>query len=139
MAIELGKIPVADLSVNAHKVLGIGINRASQTNGMFPVNYTTLAQAKDNLRSLILTRKGERAMNPTFGCDVWKVVFEPITPGEIEISLQETIIDAITTWLPYISVDNIVFKYDENDIDNNRIFLDLVKKILLIYKNEKYK
>ena len=43
----------------------------------------------------------------------------------IEISLQETIIDAITTWLPYISVDNIVFKYDENDIDNNRIFLDL--------------
>lgn len=125
MAVEIGKIPVADLSVNAHKALGIGINRASQTNGIFPVNYTTLEQAKDNLRSLICTRKGERVMNPTFGCDIWKVVFEPITPGQIETSLEDTIIEAVNIWLPYISVDTIVFKYDTNDIDNNRIFLDL--------------
>ncbi|MEY4333704.1 MAG: Baseplate wedge protein gp25 [Bacteroidota bacterium] len=125
MAIEIGKIPVADLSANAHKVLGIGINRSSQTNGMFPVNYTTLNQAKDNLRSLICTRKGERVMNPTFGCDVWKVIFEPITPDEIETALQDSIISAVEFWLPYISVDDIIFKYDNNDIDNNRIFLDL--------------
>ena len=57
MAIELGKVNVTDLTDNNYKILGIGINRRSDSNGIFAVNYTTLTQAKDNLRNLILTKK----------------------------------------------------------------------------------
>jgi phage baseplate assembly protein W len=89
------------------------------------VNYTTLTQAKDNLKNLILTKKGERLMQPEFGCDVWKVLFEQLDGNLIETSIENTILDAVSIWLPYLNIDTIIFDYDENDIDNNRIALDI--------------
>ena len=134
MAIELGKVNVADLTENDYKVLGIGINTTSNSNGVFSVNYTTLTQAKDNLKNLILTKKGERLMQPEFGCDVWKVLFEQLDGNLIETSIENTILDAVSIWLPYLNIDTIIFDYDENDIDNNRIALD-IKFSLVSNKN----
>ena len=54
MAYELGRFNTQDLSVNKDKVLGIGINKQSDSNGIFSVNYTTVSQAKDNLVNLIM-------------------------------------------------------------------------------------
>jgi phage baseplate assembly protein W len=125
MAIELGKVNVTDLTENDYKILGIGINKNSDKGGIFAVNYTTLTQAKDNLKNLILTRKGERIMNPTFGCDIYKVLFEQMDGGLIETKIESTILDAVSNWLPYLSIDEIIFDYDNNDIDNNRINLEL--------------
>ena len=125
MAIELGNVQVADLAENDYKVLGIGINKSSNSNGVFSTNYTTLTQAKDNLKNLILTKKGERLMNPEFGCDVWLVLFEQMDGDTIESKIETSIVDAVDTWLPYISLTSIVFDYDDNDIDTNRISLDI--------------
>lgn len=125
MAIELGKVNVTDLAENDYKVLGIGINKSSDSNGIFPVNFTTLTQAKDNLKNLILTKKGERLMQPEFGCDVWKVLFEPLDGDLIETNIENSIVSAVSIWLPYLNIDTIIFDYDENDIDNNRIALDI--------------
>jgi phage baseplate assembly protein W len=125
MAIELGKVNVSDLTENNYKILSIGINRISDNNGIFPVNYTTLSQAKDNLKNLILTKKGERVMNPEFGCDVWLLLFEQIIPGQIETQIENTILDAVSNWLPYLNIDEIIFDYDETDIDVNNINLDV--------------
>jgi phage baseplate assembly protein W len=125
MAVELGKVNVVDLTENDYKVLGIGINRGSDSNGIFATNFTTLTQAKDNLKNLILTRKGERLMNPEFGCDIWKVLFEPLDGVLIETSIENSIVDAVSIWLPYLNIDTIVFDYDENDIDNHKIALDI--------------
>jgi len=125
MAIELGNVKVADLAENDYKVLGIGINKSSNSNGVFSTNYTTLTQAKDNLKNLILTKKGERLMNPEFGCDVWLVLFEQMDGDTIESKIETSIVDAVDTWLPYISLTSIVFDYDDNDINTNRISLDI--------------
>ncbi len=124
MALELGKVNVTDLTENDYKILGIGINQRSQSNGMFFVNYTTLTQAKDNLKNLILTKKGERMMQPNFGCDIWRVLFEPIGDN-IEQIIENSIINAVSEWLPYLNIDTIIFDYDENDIDTNRITLEI--------------
>ena len=99
MAIELGKVNVTDLVDNNYKVLGIGINRSSDSNGVFAVNYTTLSQAKDNLINLILTKKGERLMQPNYGCDVWKALFEPLDGNVIETYIENSIIEAVSIWL----------------------------------------
>lgn len=125
MAIELGKVNVVDLTENDYKILGIGINKRSDKAGIFSVNYTTLTQAKDNLKNLILTRKGERILNPTFGCDIWKVVFEQLDGGLIENKIETAVLDAVSNWLPYLNIDEIIFDYDDNDIDNNRINLEV--------------
>jgi phage baseplate assembly protein W len=125
MAIELGRVNVQDLSENDYKSLGISINKTSDSNGVFAVNYTTLSQVKYNLINLILTRKGERVMQPNFGCDIWRILFEPIVEGQIDSEIERTIIEAVGTWLPYLNIDRILFDYDENDIDNHRINLEL--------------
>jgi phage baseplate assembly protein W len=125
MAIEIGKVYTSDLTENNYKVIGIGINRTSDSNGIFAVNYTTLRQAKDNLRNLIMTRRGERVMNPNFGCDIWNVLFEPITDEQISQKIENSILDAVQTYLPYLEIQQILFDYDENDIDANKITLDI--------------
>ncbi len=145
MALELGKVKVQDLTENDWKIIGIGINDGEQIknvtgenefvygknpnniqySSIFSVNYTTLTQAKANLKNLILTHKGERLMNPEFGCDIWKLLFEPIIEGEIDSKIENTIVDAVSIWLPYLNIDEIIFDYDSNDIDNHTIGLDI--------------
>jgi phage baseplate assembly protein W len=125
MALELGKYNVSDLKENDYKVLGISINETSNSNGAFAVNFTTINQAKSNLQNLILTKKGERLMQPEFGCDIWKILFEPIIEGDIESKIEETILDAVNIWLPYLNIDTILFDYDDNDIDTNTIALEI--------------
>lgn len=125
MSIEIGKVNVADLKENNHKILGIGINTASNVGGIFSVNYTTLSQAKNNLINLIMTRKGERVMQPDFGCDIWKLIFEQIVDTEIDSKIEFAINDAVSKWLPYINIDEIIFDYDSTSIDKNTISLDM--------------
>jgi phage baseplate assembly protein W len=125
MAIELGKVRVNDLKVNDYKVIGIGIDRSSNSNGIFSVNFTTISQAKDNLKNLIMTRKGERVMYPDFGCDIWELLFEPIITGEIDNKIEASIVRAANIWMPYISIDEIVFDYDDEDIDRHQINLEI--------------
>jgi len=125
MAINIGNVRVDDLSENAHRVLGIAINQASNTGGPFQVNYTTLQQAKNNLINLILTKKGERVSQPDFGCDIWKVLFEPIIDGEIDSKVETTIIDAVSIWLPYISIDEIFLEYNPETVDRNGLNIEI--------------
>jgi phage baseplate assembly protein W len=125
MAIELGKVNVTDLVENDYKVLGIGINTSSNSNGIFAVNYTTLSQAKSNLQNLILTKKGERLQNPNFGCDIHNLLFEQINEETIGTKIESSILDAVGTWLPYLNIEQIVFDYDDNDIDTNKIGVDV--------------
>ena len=125
MAIELGKVNVTDLVENDYKVLGIGINTSSNSNGIFAVNYTTLSQAKSNLQNLILTKKGERLQNPNFGCDIHNLLFEQINEETIGTKIESSILDAVGTWLPYLNIEQIVFDYNDNDIDTNKISVDV--------------
>ena len=125
MALELGKVKVQDLTENDYKILGIGINKTSDSNGIFAVNYTTLTQAKDNLKNLILTKKGERLMNPNFGCDIWGLLFEQINEETIGTKIESSILDAVGTWLPYLNIEQIIFDYNEDYIDTNKISVDV--------------
>jgi len=125
MARELGRVNVNDLTENSYKVLGIGINRSSNSNGIFATNHTTLNQAKDNLKNLILTRKGERLQNPNFGCDIHNLLFEQINEETIGTKIESSILDAVGTWLPYLNIEQIVFDYNDNDIDTNKISVDV--------------
>jgi phage baseplate assembly protein W len=125
MAIELGRFNVTDLKENDFKILGIGINKSSNQGGIFAVNYTTLTQAKDNIINLLMTKKGERVAQPEFGCDVWKVLFEQIVDGEIDTKIENNIVDAITTWLPYLIINEIIVDYSDQNKDNNRLGIEI--------------
>ena len=126
MARTLGRVNVNDLAENEYKVLGIAISKASNTAGAFAVNYSTLEQAKSNLINLIMTRKGERVHQPDFGCDIWKVLFEPIIEGELEAKAERVIVEAVNTWLQYLTISQIYLDYTNQDIDNHIFGVSLV-------------
>jgi phage baseplate assembly protein W len=55
-----------------------------------------------------LTSKGERYMLPDFGTDIKTILFENISSeDEFEKRIQDEITEAISTWMPYISINEI--------------------------------
>ena len=75
-------------------------------DGFFPRASSVKEQAASNLKNLLLTQKGERVGQPTFGSDLPRLLFEQRT-DDISDSIDETIREAISNWLPYIEVSDI--------------------------------
>ena len=74
--------------------------------GFFKKTKTLLEQTKTNIKNLLLTRKGERIGNPTFGCDIHNFIFDQVT-GDFQNKVEESVLEAITDWLPYVIVENV--------------------------------
>ena len=72
----------------------------------------------DNFKYLILTKKGERVGQPELGCDLWKILFEPMTEDTLE-EARLAVADAVDRWLPFIELTNfqITQTVDENIIN----------------------
>jgi phage baseplate assembly protein W len=126
MAIELGRVYTQDLTESNYKIVGIGINRNSDSAGIFAVNYTTLQQSKDNLINLILTKRGERIMQPEFGCGIHEILFEPMSREVIRDRVIDSIETAVALWLPHIAIKSIDVDVDDLTVDNNRINVSII-------------
>ncbi len=96
-------------------------------SGWFSQSFTTLDAAKSNLRNLLLTMKGERVMQPNFGTDLMKLVFEQ-DDGTLRDRIRETIIDATEFWLPYLTLNTIEVNdtIETDDMNFNRYNVKLV-------------
>ena len=76
MAVELGSKIVKD--TQSYNDYAIGISLPIQiTNTAFQQTFTTIEQVKSNIKNLLLTKRGERIMQPTFGSGLQEVLFEP--------------------------------------------------------------
>ena len=69
------KINPLDLQKN----VAVGIPFPLGGTPIFASTYTTQDQALSNLKNLLLTRKGERPLQPLFGTDIPSFLFENIT------------------------------------------------------------
>ena len=111
----------------------IGVNlpftRDNKT-GWFDQSFTTLDAAKSNLRNLLLTMKGERLMQPNFGTDLMKLVFEQ-DDGTLIDRIRETIITAVDFWLPYLNLNTVEVNnnVETDDMNFNRFNIKLVFSI----------
>ena len=86
----------------------------------FKLNYTTLDQAKTNIVNLLLTHKGERFMQPDFGTNLRRFLFQPNTSSTAQ-QIQNEISTAIKFWLPYVNLENISVDRSVENIDQYRI------------------
>ena len=55
---------------------------------------------------MLLTKKGERVLQPNFGSGLQDLLFEQID-DEFEGKLVDTVTGAVQTWLPYINIEDI--------------------------------
>jgi phage baseplate assembly protein W len=80
-----------------------------------------LEQTKSNIKNLLLTVKGERLGNPTFGSDLMKAVFQQMD-SDTEDQIEEAIRSAISEFLPHVIVRSIEFSSNKNTITPRIIF-----------------
>jgi len=98
------------------KGLGLNLPLTTDNKTFFALNYTTDSLIKDNIRNLLFTNKGERIMNPNFGCDLLKMIFE--TSDDVLISnITDEIERCFLDNMPYISVNNIIVNSNEHSIN----------------------
>lgn len=94
--------------------IAIGVKFPFNGKGIFRKSFTTNDQALTNIKSLLLTRKGERFELPNFGTDLLNVLFEPVT-SELKVFIEETITSAVSFWLPYIQISKLDIVTSEED------------------------
>jgi len=92
--------------LDLQKNIAIGVSLPFNGPGVFNSTFTTKDQTKSNLVNLLLTDIGERVMNPEFGCNLKKFLFEGITESNSEL-LANNLANSIAIFIPEITVTNI--------------------------------
>ena len=104
-----------DNIIRRTNVSTLGISLGNNDNVVFDPTYTSLEQEFAKLKTLLLTRKGERLYLPTFGTDLLKIIFQPNT-----VFIKQDIVDYIKVpvqyWLPEIDLIDIQVTTAEDDI-----------------------
>jgi hypothetical protein len=113
---------IREINENDDIFVGVTLPFKYGTTGHFNQSKTIKEQAFSNLKNLVLTGKGERVGQPTFGCDVNRIIFEPITENTAD-AIEESVRDAVSIWLPYIAVNNVFVSFDNQD--TNKITLSM--------------
>jgi len=95
--------------------IGCELPMTYTSNGFFNRTKTALEQAKSNIKSLLLTNKGERLGNPTFGTNLLSVVFTQENT-DLESRVEEEIRAAMGVWLPFINIVSIETNFSDDNM-----------------------
>lgn len=119
MAIELGnKVVIDTVGYNDYAV---GISLPIQLgNTYFNQTFTTTEQVKSNIKNLLLTKPGERVMQPEFGSGLHSLLFE-FNNTELETNIEDVVTEAIEKWLPYVTIDEILIESTNTLKDLNQV------------------
>jgi phage baseplate assembly protein W len=114
---QVVRIDPRDLDKNR----AVGVAIPFNAKGVFKSTYDTEDQIKSNLINLLLTYKGERIMNPEFGADLPRLIFEQITPETYKV-IQDNIITNVNRFIPEIILTNIEIN---PDTDYNLLYINV--------------
>lgn len=84
----------------------LGISLSFSSPGVFTSLTSTVEQATNNLKNLLLTKIGERYHQPTFGTRLMNIVFQP-SDDETKQDIADVITQPVNFWLPYIDIESI--------------------------------
>ena len=124
MAYELNKKIVIDTEEFNNFAVGITLPIQRGNEGYFRQSFRTFDQVRSNLKNLLLTKRGERILQPDFGSGLHDLLFNPATE-KFEEDLENTINDAVAQWLPYIIVEDINIDISKEQTDNNQAKVSL--------------
>lgn len=74
----------------------------------------TAEDIERSMRIVLMTAPGERVMRPRFGCDIWDLLFEPVTPNLLGL-IASAVYEALGQWEPRVQVDEVVPVPDADD------------------------
>jgi len=98
MAFEVKKINPLDLQPRK----AVGINLPFTGKAVFNSTYQTKDATRVNLINFLLTNKGERYLNPTFGSNIRLMLFENINQDTLD-EIEDIISEDISTYFPKVN------------------------------------
>ena len=119
MAIVLGQKLVQDTKKYEDQAIGISLP-IQIGNTAFNQTFTTNEQIKSNVKNLLLTKKGERVMQPEFGSGLQELLFD-FNDDTLSGKIEDAITAALEQWLPYVTVEQIDVESTSNNRDNNLV------------------
>ena len=72
--------------------------------GLFEMHYDLQAQVRDNFKNLLLTNKGERLRNYTFGADLHPLAAEKLAQEDFDKEAMFQIREAVTAHMPFLEL-----------------------------------
>jgi phage baseplate assembly protein W len=90
----------------------------SGSDAVFSSTYTTTEQLRSDVINYMLTNKGERVLNPNYGSDLRRFIFQSTTEVNLN-NLKLQIIEGLRANFPQITTNsvNINPNYDVNSIN----------------------
>lgn len=106
----------------------------SYNNGYFEQNQTTLEAVKEDIKTLLLTKKGERLIHADLGTNISifeGALWEQFNRQELETRLTSEIQDALEKWMPFVTLQSLQVntRDDDPNLDYNE-FVVLMNYIL---------
>ena len=82
--------------------IGRGFSWPLEVDHRGAIRFTEgVADLDRSIRVVLLTAPGERVMRPQFGCRIWDLLFEPVTPNLLGL-ISEAVRDALAQWEPRV-------------------------------------
>jgi phage baseplate assembly protein W len=102
-------------------MIGIGINYplTKGSNGYFEQTYDTFANEKSRLIMLLNTFEGERLMQPNFGLNLQKYLFDNYSGTNFKDAIISEITKKVNFWIPNLNIDDITI--DDSNINSNQL------------------
>lgn len=78
--------------------------------GFFEMNNTTRDAIREDIKILLLTKKGERVVNSTIGTNIPILagqLFEPAIKEDLEPQITLEVKQALETWMPYVTLESL--------------------------------
>ena len=121
---------IQDNDTNVKVGSDLPIRRDDGLDGFFATTSTTIEAVKNNIRNLLQTNEGERFFQPNLGLNLRSLLFEHIT-NENLIGIQNSILDKIEFWLPFVEVRDIqvLSRNNTTDIGANEIRVKILFNI----------
>ena len=127
MAVVLGRKLVKDLE--QFNDVAIGITLPLQiTNTAFNQSFQTIDQVRTNIKSLLLTKRRERVMQPFLGSGLTELLFEQ-NDADLEDRIENTIVQSLQNWLPYVVIDTIIIEQSNELKDRNSLEVSITFRI----------
>jgi len=104
------------LDQSPSKAVGITLPIVKGSTGYFRQSFTTDAAIRTDLINLLLTKVGERPMNPEFGSTLYDLVFTQQSV-DIESDVEDRVREAISRWMPFVNIHSVTIQKESGEPD----------------------
>jgi phage baseplate assembly protein W len=87
--------------------VGRGLSWPMEVDHTGSIRLTDTAEdIERSMRIVLMTAPGERLMRPQFGCRIWDLLFEPVTPNLLGL-IAEAVRQAMAQWEPRVEIEDV--------------------------------